>query len=238
MDAFSERLKQLREEQGVTQNEFSKRLGISRVSLTHYEAGDRTPDIEFLKRLHQETGVSLYYLLGLSDSKDDALATAQRDTGLSEKALEQFAVHPISTKVINYLVDCGALFCITLRAAILHDDIRIFGKNPPEEWSDILQMMRDDHFGTIEKEMTATLSSMLIEGITDDKPFGAPQNLLPTNTALATLEKIRTVRDSLLNIAEQDEEAAALAEQYTKTLDALLTKRVKEGTNGKTTPEQ
>lgn len=70
--SFNTRLKMIREELGISQNEFSKRLGISRVSLTHYEAGDRTPDIDFLKRLHQETGVSLYYLLGLSDKKEGA----------------------------------------------------------------------------------------------------------------------------------------------------------------------
>lgn len=101
---FAERIRQVRETMGLTQNEMSKRLGISRVSLTHYEAGNRTPDVEFLTRLHKETGVSLYYLLGLSDSRDDALATAQRDTGLSEEALHVLSERVSARFVVNRIL--------------------------------------------------------------------------------------------------------------------------------------
>ena len=48
MFKFKERLQLLRMSNGVSQEKFAKALGISRMSVSHYETGNRTPDIEVL----------------------------------------------------------------------------------------------------------------------------------------------------------------------------------------------
>ena len=142
MAAFSERLRKLRESLNLSQNEFSKQLGVSRVSLTHYEAGDRTPDIDFLCRLHQYTGVSVYYLLGLTDSKDDTLATAQRNTGLCEEALVLLSNNTIVTDCINMMAQHDILSKACAYIAILYND-HIRKKEIPEtKWTNGMETHR------------------------------------------------------------------------------------------------
>lgn len=131
MSAFPVRLRELRESLNLSQNEFSKRLNISRVSLTHYEAGDRTPDIDFLTRLHQETGASLYFMLGITDSKEDALATAQRSTGLSEKALNCLAEDKKVTDLVNQFLSHHEFPTLAHRLMVLHDN-EFFHRKTPE----------------------------------------------------------------------------------------------------------
>ncbi len=241
MDTFFERLKQLREELGLTQNEFSKRLGISRVSLTHYEAGDRTPDIEFLKRLHQETGVSLYYLLGLSDSKDDTLAITQRDTGLSEVALQHFANNPISAKVINHLAEYGSIKSITRCAAILHDDARLLRREPPSEWSENMQMLRDRYFESIDIEMTASLVSALTDSTPNDAAddaFGIQTSELPTAIVMSQLQNLRAIRNAFQMFAmNNDRESEKQAQIYTKLIESITGLPERGEENAQETPE-
>lgn len=236
LPAYAERIRTVREAMGLTQNEMSKRLGISRVSLTHYEAGNRTPDVEFLISLHRETGASLYYLLGLSECRDDALATTQKDTGLSEKALKHFAADPWSAKVINFLVDCAALGVIADRAAILHDDVRWAQRNPPQEWSKVLQKMRDEHFQYRRNELEGCLEAMLTEVNLNDDLFGVPVDELPTFAAVSMLRQVREIRDGLQLLAEHDPESKMLADQYTRTINAMLD--IKEAPDAQETPEQ
>ena len=55
----------------MTQTEFSELTGISRASISNYENGLRTPDITALRQLHEATGISVNYMLGISDTKHD-----------------------------------------------------------------------------------------------------------------------------------------------------------------------
>lgn len=85
---FPERLKFARDKLGVSQEEFARRLGISRASLTLYENGKRVPDISVLGKIYRETGVSLYFLLGISDVESDSYISINEATGLSQKSIE------------------------------------------------------------------------------------------------------------------------------------------------------
>lgn len=235
MTAFSERLRELRESLNLSQNEFSKRLGVSRVSLTHYEAGDRTPDIDFLSRLHQDTGVSIYYLLGLTDSKDDALATTQKDTGLSEKALTHFANNPISAKVINHIVECGAMKSFADRAAILHDDALLAYEFQQNEWTEIAKTLRNAQFQHTDKEMQSLISAVLIDTAYRTPPFGVDRDLLPSLSVCDLVDKIKAVFDSLDVLSPNYPEAASVKKEYGYLLDKLITGR--ENPHAKKTPE-
>lgn len=70
MEIFAKRLRDLRKALGVNQTELANRAGISRQSVTLYEAGDRLPDIERLRNLAVVFGVTSDYLIGLSDIPD------------------------------------------------------------------------------------------------------------------------------------------------------------------------
>lgn len=63
-----ERLKRLRKEKKLTQTELGKIINVTKVSISGYESGDRTPDTDNLRRLSDFFGVSSDYLLGRTDN--------------------------------------------------------------------------------------------------------------------------------------------------------------------------
>lgn len=62
------RIAYLRERRGLTQEELSQALGISRAALSHYEKNRREPDSETLTKLADLFKVSLDYLVGRTDN--------------------------------------------------------------------------------------------------------------------------------------------------------------------------
>lgn len=66
---FKERFKQLRETKGLTQSQLATELEIGRASISNYELGTRTPDIDILVRIATYFGVSTDYLTGMSSFK-------------------------------------------------------------------------------------------------------------------------------------------------------------------------
>jgi len=66
---FGKRLKQLREEKKMTQEELGKALGITRNAISGYENGTREPDIEKLYLLSDIFECTLDYLTVKSNSK-------------------------------------------------------------------------------------------------------------------------------------------------------------------------
>lgn len=70
IENFSDRLKQLRNEKGVLQRELADYLNVSRVTITQYENGSRSPDDETKKKIAEYFNVSLDYLMGFSDIRN------------------------------------------------------------------------------------------------------------------------------------------------------------------------
>ena len=64
---LGERLRELREEQALTQKELSKRLGLNSVTYLHYEKSQREPPLSVLVEMAKYFEVSTDFLLGLSD---------------------------------------------------------------------------------------------------------------------------------------------------------------------------
>ena len=56
---FNEKLKMLRKENGLTQEELAEKLNVSRQAITKWESGDGTPDIENLKQISILFGISI-----------------------------------------------------------------------------------------------------------------------------------------------------------------------------------
>lgn len=66
---FSEKLKELRKEKGVSQEALSELLNVSRQSISKYENGTAQPDFEKLALIANYFEVSFDYLLGNLDKK-------------------------------------------------------------------------------------------------------------------------------------------------------------------------
>lgn len=101
-DVFSERLENLRIEQGITRQKVADDLQISRASLEYYEKGKRVPDIVTLCAIAEYYNVSADYLLGRTTNKttDTDLQAVCDYTGLSEKAINNI-IHKCRNKLVN-----------------------------------------------------------------------------------------------------------------------------------------
>ena len=64
---FGERLKQLRKDAGIGQNQLAEQLQLSNASISYWETGKQLPTIEAVFKLAVYFGVSADYLLGLKD---------------------------------------------------------------------------------------------------------------------------------------------------------------------------
>ncbi|MCL2862406.1 MAG: helix-turn-helix transcriptional regulator [Firmicutes bacterium] len=62
-----ERLKELREERGVSQEQLAKAIGIRQQTISQYENGITQPDIQTIKKLCDFFDVTSDYLLGFKD---------------------------------------------------------------------------------------------------------------------------------------------------------------------------
>ncbi|KNE18769.1 helix-turn-helix domain-containing protein [Virgibacillus pantothenticus] len=82
---FGNRLKFLRKQKGLKQEDVAKSLGISRARYSHYENNHVEPDIEMLKNLSQFYNVTIDYLVGNSNQnhhKDEVLKAFANDPEL------------------------------------------------------------------------------------------------------------------------------------------------------------
>ncbi|WP_434565126.1 helix-turn-helix domain-containing protein [Thermoanaerobacterium thermosaccharolyticum] len=72
MDTFKDRLKQLRNEKNLTQEELAKYIGTTRATLASWETGRREPDMETLRKLSDYFNVTLDWLMGNTDIRNQA----------------------------------------------------------------------------------------------------------------------------------------------------------------------
>ena len=70
---FALRLTEARTEKGIKQKDAAEALGLSQALLSHYENGIRECGLDFLGRAADYYGVSVDYLLGLTDAKEAVL---------------------------------------------------------------------------------------------------------------------------------------------------------------------
>ena len=71
MEEYSIRIRKLRKQQQLTQEELALELGISRSTLGMYETGKREPDFKTLEKIADYFNVDMNYLTGYSDDPHD-----------------------------------------------------------------------------------------------------------------------------------------------------------------------
>lgn len=86
---FNNRLYQLRKQKGLSQEELANRLNVSRQTVSKWEVGDSTPDMEKLIAISDLFDVSLDKLVMGKDDAPDAQPSSKSElaTVLNEKVL-------------------------------------------------------------------------------------------------------------------------------------------------------
>ncbi|WP_144461031.1 helix-turn-helix domain-containing protein [Siminovitchia fortis] len=97
---LGDRLKKLRNERKITQEELGKKVNVIKVSISGYENGNRNPDTETLQKLADFFEVSTDYLLGRTDNNEinNKVTVAGQEITLSPeelKVFEELKKHPI-----------------------------------------------------------------------------------------------------------------------------------------------
>lgn len=94
---FKERLRKTREELGITQADFAKKVGMARASASYYENinNDALPNIELFCKMCDVLEVSPQYLIGASNTKTNNIDNIliHEKLGLSEKSINALEVY-------------------------------------------------------------------------------------------------------------------------------------------------
>jgi len=74
------RIRELREQRHLNQEGLAQKISASQSTISAYETGDRTPDLEMLIRLSKFFGVSIDYLVSISEIKQSLSQNDLTDT--------------------------------------------------------------------------------------------------------------------------------------------------------------
>lgn len=86
---FGSILKQLRAERNMLQKDLAKLLGISSKTISGYERDERRPDMKTLQDLASIFGVTVDYLIGKSDNKNNSHFDVEKEFPEGVKVLRR-----------------------------------------------------------------------------------------------------------------------------------------------------
>lgn len=94
MATFNERLRFLRKEKKLSQQELADQIGISKSSINMYERGEREPVFKTMEAITRYFNVDMNYLMGKSDLRN-SIGAAGIETVLPDNLLSMPALKPI-----------------------------------------------------------------------------------------------------------------------------------------------
>lgn len=100
---FSERLKDLRKQAGLTQVGVAEKLGISQPAYASWERGVKKPTQENLVKIAQTLNVSVDYLVGNSEEKTDELDNIELLFRMNSKGLSDEEKKVFKKELINFM---------------------------------------------------------------------------------------------------------------------------------------
>ncbi|MFS9449917.1 helix-turn-helix transcriptional regulator [Streptococcus cristatus] len=107
---FSERLKDLRRQAGLTQVEVAEKLGISQPAYASWERGVKKPTQENLVKIAQILNVSVDYLIGNSEEKSDELDNIELLFRMNSKGLTDEEKAVFKKELIEFMEERKKLF--------------------------------------------------------------------------------------------------------------------------------
>ena len=100
---FSERLKDLRKQAGLTQVDVAEKLGISQPAYASWERGVKKPTQENLVKIAQILNVSVDYLVGNSEEKTDELDNIELLFRMNSKGLTKEEKEIFRKELIEFM---------------------------------------------------------------------------------------------------------------------------------------
>lgn len=122
MSVFSERLKELRSQKNLSQQELSKIIGISKSSINMYERGEREPGLETVGAFADFFDVQTDYLLGKHDNKR-SLKEGRKYNKIILQAVDEFRhLHGYDKEQMESLLDWKDMYSDLEKDRILGDE--------------------------------------------------------------------------------------------------------------------
>ena len=100
---FSDRLKDLRRQAGLTQVDVAEKLGISQPAYASWERGVKKPTQENLVKIAQILNVSVDYLVGNSEEKSDELDNIELLFRMNSKGLTEEEKAVFKKELIEFM---------------------------------------------------------------------------------------------------------------------------------------
>ena len=107
---FSERLKELRRQVGLTQVEVAEKLGISQPAYASWERCVKKPTHENLVKIAQIFNVSVDYLVGNSEDKVDELDNIELLFRMNSKGLTEEEKEVFRKELIEFMEERKKVF--------------------------------------------------------------------------------------------------------------------------------
>lgn len=101
--AYGVRIKELRVEMELTQDEMAEKTGYTRSAIASWETERREPDIPTFKRLAEFFGVQTEYVMGISDEKNKPWW--EKDETPTDIELEKFIKNNSNIKLMGNPLD-------------------------------------------------------------------------------------------------------------------------------------
>ena len=107
---FSERLKDLRKQAGLTQVGVAEKLGISQPAYASWERGVKKPTQDHLVKIAQTLNVSVDYLVGNSEEKADELDNIELLFRMNSKGLTEEEKEVFKKELIEFMEERKKVF--------------------------------------------------------------------------------------------------------------------------------
>lgn len=122
--AFEEKIRKLREEQQMTQQQLADRLYVSRQTVCRWENGTRCPDLIMAKKLAMELGVSLDELISEEDVESK---NAFFSSGIYGKMSERKRLLEYQKKIAQICEILGLFYTLVIVLCRVQFQMRIPG---------------------------------------------------------------------------------------------------------------
>lgn len=170
---FSDRLKQLRKDSGLLQQDMAEKIGITKSAYGYYEQGKTTPDVITAKKIANILGVSVDYLLG---KETDGMKKNHDKSGFLVPVLGQVqAGIPIDAiqDILDYeeisadMAASGEYFALQVRGSSMEPrmkdgDVVIVRQQPEVENGEIAIVLVNGNDATIKKIGKSSDGIMLV----------------------------------------------------------------------------
>ena len=103
---IGKRIRELRAERGLSQQELGASIGVTKVSICGYENGTRIPNLEKLIKLAEVLETTTDYLLGITSNSSQSLNSGNLNTDISEIAHKLYSLKSdehLSQKQIEFI---------------------------------------------------------------------------------------------------------------------------------------